>query len=70
MNDTGNWKSRKAQMAIVSLAVPWVFATIGWLFMGKMEAAQWVSFCQWTIPLVLLVYSGANVAEKLSLKGK
>ena len=70
MNDSGNWRSRKAKMAVASLAIPWVFATLGWLVLGKMEAAQWVSFCQWTIPLVLLVYSGANVAEKIGTKGK
>ena len=63
-DDSGNWRSRKARLAIVSLVAPWVTATVAWLILGKMEASEWVSLCQWLIPLVLAVYSSANVFEK------
>lgn len=66
----GDWKSRKAKLTVISLAVPWMTATVGWLALGKMDAGAWVSFNQWVIPLVLAVYSGANVLEKIGARRK
>lgn len=61
----GDWASRKAMMTLGSLVAPFLAASTGWLVLGKMTADQWMAFCQWEIPIVLLVYAGANVAEKV-----
>lgn len=56
-------RSRKFLTTIVTLTVTWLTATVGWMS-GKMDAHTWVSFNQFVIPLVLGVYSAANVMEK------
>lgn len=41
------------------------------LFSGILESSQWVSLTQWLFPLVLAIFSGASVTEKvLGKKGK
>lgn len=59
------WRSRKVWLASGSLVTLWTTATLGWLALDKMDAAQWTAFCQWVVPMILAVYSGANVVEKL-----
>jgi hypothetical protein len=56
-------KSRKFIMASVSLVAPWATATFAWLVLGKLEAAQWVSFNMYLIPLALGIYGVLNVAD-------
>lgn len=56
-------KSRKFILTLVSLTVSWSTATLA-MFLDKMDSGTWVNFNQFVIPLILGVYSAANVAEK------
>jgi len=58
------WKSRKAQLTMAALAGEFAASCIMVAF-GKMTAAEWSSFQQVIVPLLLGLYAGANVAEKL-----
>lgn len=64
MSDSGNWKSRKALITVSSLVVSWATATAAWLWMGKMNSGEWLSFNQWVLPALSAIYAGANVMEK------
>lgn len=58
------WQSRKVQLTIATMAIIETISTAAWLVLDKLESAQWVSLNQWLVPLLMGVYSVANVMEK------
>lgn len=61
------WKSRKFLATMITLGVVWGTATLGWLLLERMTAAEWTTFSMWVVPLTLGVYSGGNVMEKFAV---
>ena len=60
------FKSRKFIGTMVTLGVTWTTATVAWLVFEKMEAASWLQFNQWVVPILLATYGTGNVAEKFA----
>lgn len=57
------WKSRKAQMAVGAMIVPFLTATV-MIYTGKMESSEWIDLVKWLVPLVFGSYAGANALGK------
>lgn len=62
------WASRKAQLTLGCVTVPFITASVAWLALGKMDAAQWTSFVQTLLPLALGLFAAGNVAEKFAAR--
>lgn len=60
------WQSRKAQLTLGCVAVPFLVSSVAWLALGKMDAAQWTSFVQTLLPVALGIFAAGNVAEKFA----
>lgn len=58
---------RKDVAVGLALLVPTTIATVA-MFVDKMAAETWVSFCQFYIPAVVGLYVSANVAQKAMTK--
>ena len=65
-NGNGNWKSRKAILTVAAFILPFTVSTIC-LFIKKMTAGQWIGFNEFLIPVILGLYSAANIGEKVGM---
>ena len=54
---------RKAQLALAVFGAPFVAASVA-LFLGQATFAQWSTFVSVQAPLVLGMYTGANITQK------
>lgn len=59
---------RNQLIGLGALAVPFAFAT-SWVFLDKATFAEWASFCQLHVPMVLGLIVGASAAVKLRAAG-
>lgn len=60
---------RKATLAVAAFGAPFLVASVA-LFAGYATFDQWSGFVSVQAPLVLGMYSGANVANKVMAKLK
>lgn len=56
--------SRKFLVVTIGTGILEALATVGWLVLERMTAAEWVSLNQWVWPLALGLYLAGNVLEK------
>ena len=68
--EKGNWKSRKAKLAMGIIASSWITATAAFLALDKMTAAEWNMFQTTAIPILFGLYATANVTEAVLAKKK
>jgi TctA family transporter len=59
---------RKLTVTIGSLAVVWATATVGWLFLDKMDASQWSSLITTLLPWLAGIFTVGNAFEHLGNK--
>ncbi len=64
------WKSRKFVTAIGCLTVVESVASVAWLALNKMTAAEWVSLNQWLLPFILGLLFLTSAAEKFNILAK
>ena len=59
---------RKLKLTIGAIVIPFVTATSAWLWLGKMDAAQWIGLVQWLVPLCLAAFVAGNAADKFAAR--
>lgn len=57
-------QNRKLWLTVGTVASPFIVASVAWLALGKMDAAQWSAMVQTLIPIALGIFTAGNVVEK------